>query len=151
MYKRQLPTSYSSADLPSTFSSFFSTGIQNIRDKFDQTPLQPCPLNPPSTGTPFSCFHDISETEASNTLKSMSLKSCELDPISASLFSDCLPCLLPAITDIVKVSLQTNSLPSEFKTAIVRPLLKNNLDSNDLKKLSRCPGLFGEIMACVCV
>ena len=64
----------------------------------------------------------------------MSFKSCELDPIPASLFSDCPPYLLPAITDIVKTSWCTGSFPTAFKTAIIRPSLKkNSLDSNDLK------------------
>lgn len=63
----------------------------------------------------------------------MSLTSCELDPVPASVFSQCLPQLLPVITDIVNTSLQTGSFPSAFKTAIVRPLLKkHNLDPNNL-------------------
>ena len=50
------------------------------------------------------------------------------------LASNCLPYLLPAITDIVNASLRAGSFPTAFKTAIVRPLLKkNNLDPNDLK------------------
>ena len=36
-----LPTSYSTADLPSMFSSFFSTKIQNFHEKPDETPFQP--------------------------------------------------------------------------------------------------------------
>ena len=52
----------------------------------------------------------------------------------ASLFSDCLSYLLPAIMDIINTSLRTGSFPTAFKTAIVCPLLKqNNLDPNDLK------------------
>ena len=105
-----------------------------MRDKLGQTPLQPCPPDPLFTGTPLFRFHPVSEIEASNTLKSMSLKSCQLDPIPASLFSDCLPYLLPTITDIVNTSLRTGSFPTAFKTASVRPLrTKNNLDPNDLK------------------
>ena len=50
------------------------------------------------------------------------------------LASNCLPYLLPAITDIVNASLRTGSFPTAFKTAVVRPVLKkNNLDSNDLE------------------
>ena len=108
------------------FSSFFSAKIQNMCDKLDQTPLQPCHPDPPFTGTPLSCFHPVSEMEVSNTLKSMSFKSCELGPIPASLFSDCLPYLLPAIMDIINTSLRTGSFPTAFKTPIVCPLLKKN-------------------------
>jgi hypothetical protein len=64
----------------------------------------------------------------------MALKSCELDPLPASLLSDCLEHLLPAITDIINASLLSGSVPPCFKTAIVRPLLKkSNLDPDDLK------------------
>ena len=49
-------------------------------------------------------------------------------------FSDCLPYLLPAITDIVNAPLHTGSFPTAFKTTVVRPFLKkNNLDPNGLK------------------
>ena len=78
-----LPTSYSIAELPSMFSSFFSAKIPNLRDKLDQTPLQPRPADPYFTGTPLSCFHPVSEIEVLNTLKSMSFKPCEPDPIPA--------------------------------------------------------------------
>lgn len=64
----------------------------------------------------------------------MPLKSCELDPIPASLFSACLPQILPFLTEIVNSSLTTGIFPSALKTAIVRPLLKKqNLDPNNLK------------------
>ena len=53
--------------------------------------------------------------------KSMSFRSCERNTIPASLFSDCLPYLLPAI---VNTSLCTGSFPIAFKTASVRPLQK---------------------------
>ena len=63
----------------------------------------------------------------------MSLKSCELDPIPASVFTQCLPHLLPFITDIVNTSLTTGVFPTDLKQAIVRPLLKkHNLDQNNL-------------------
>ena len=64
----------------------------------------------------------------------MSLKTCELDPLPASLYSDCLPALLPFITDIINTSLKSGTVPDSFKSAIVRPLLKkHNLDPNELK------------------
>ena len=113
------PTSYSTAELPSMFSPFFSAKIQNLRDKLDQT------------GTPLSCFYPVSEIEVSNTLKSMSVKPCELDPIPASLSSIATfyTCFLPSLA-----SLRSGSFPTTFKTAIARPLLKNdNLDSNGPK------------------
>ena len=64
----------------------------------------------------------------------MPFKTCDLDPLPHALYSDCLPHLLPFITDIINHSLKTGLVPDSFKTAIVNPLLKkHNLDANELK------------------
>ena len=129
-----LPTTFTDQELPSVFSSFFSTKIDNLRKKLDATPSQPTLSDPSFSGTPLSSFTPVSQQEVDKIIKSMSLKTCELDPIPASLYSDCLPHLLPFITDIINISLQTGTVPDIFKTALVRPLLKkHNLDPNDLK------------------
>ena len=63
----------------------------------------------------------------------MTVKSCELDPIPASLFEKSIPQLLPFITDIINTSLSTGIFPADLKKAILRPLLKkHNLDQNNL-------------------
>ena len=57
-----------------------------------------------------------------------------------SLFVECLDELLPTATHIINSPLVSGVVPPEFKTAIVKPLLKKpSLDRNNLKKLS--PGL----------
>ena len=66
-------------------------------------------------------------------MESMAFKACELDPLPASLYFDCLPQLLSFITDIINFSLTSGIVPANFKTALVRPLLKKHtLDSNML-------------------
>ena len=63
----------------------------------------------------------------------MTMKTCELDPLPASLYSECIPVFLSYITNIINTSLETGSVPDTLKSAIVRPLLKkHNLDPNDL-------------------
>ena len=93
-----LPTFYSTAELPSMVSSFFSAKIQNVCDKCDQTALQLCPPDPPFSRTLLSCFHLVTEIDVSKTLKSMSFKSCELDPIPASLLTAFHTYFLPPLT-----------------------------------------------------
>ena len=131
-----LPTTHSHEELPTVFSNYFTTKIQTLRENLDTTPCQPCPPDPPFSGSSLRTFTPISQEELLKTIRSMSLKTCELDPLPASLYSDCLPALLPFITDIINTSLKSGTVPDSFKSAIVRPLLKkHNLDPNELKKL----------------
>ena len=131
-----LPTTHSHEELPTVFSNYFTTKIQTLRENLNTTPCQPCPPDPPFSGSSLRTFTPISQEELLKTIRSMSLKTCELDPLPASLFSDCLPALLPFITDIINTSLKSGTVPDSFKSAIVRPLLKkHNLDPNELKKL----------------
>ena len=51
-------------------------------------------------------------------------KSCELDPIPTTLLKKILPNLLPTITNIINLSLQSGIFPRSWKTAKVRLVLK---------------------------
>ena len=51
-------------------------------------------------------------------------KSCELDPNSTHFLKQHLDVLIPLVTKIVNISLQTGQFPNALKSAIVRPLLK---------------------------
>jgi hypothetical protein len=128
-----LPTTFDAQDLPSAFLSFFDKKIKTLRDKLDLAPSSSCPPDPSFTGTPFSAFHSVSQDDVLKTIQSMTLKTCDLDPLPTSLYSQCLPQLLPFITDIINHSLESGSVPSSFKSAIVLPLLKKHgLDPNNL-------------------
>jgi hypothetical protein len=62
------------------------------------------------------------------------LKSCELDPIPTHILKSCLDSLLPMITAIVNKCLEESHVPTSFKTAVVRPLLKKPcLDKEEFK------------------
>ena len=66
-------------------------------------------------------------------------KTCELDPIPASLLLECIDEIAPVLTDIVNACLSTGSVPDSLKQAIVKPLKKMpSLYSNILKKLTTC-------------
>ena len=82
----------------------------------------------------FCSFEPISENDISKILKGMPPKSCELDPIPTKLLYDNLETLLPAITSLINMSLCSGIVPSDLKTAVVKPLLKKpSLDKNLLK------------------
>ena len=64
----------------------------------------------------------------------MPTKSCSLDPIPTNLTKQYLNDIIPLITRIINTSLTSGTVPSQFKQAIVTPILKKkNLDNNHLK------------------
>ena len=59
-------------------------------------------------------------------------KSCDLDPIPASIFKECKSTILPVLTNIVNMSLESASMAAALKEAMIKPKLKkDNLDSED--------------------
>ena len=47
-----------------------------------------------------------------------------LDPIPTSLLKECKSKLMPIITKIVILSMETGEMPNDFKHAVITPLLK---------------------------
>ena len=55
----------------------------------------------------------------------MATKMCEFDPISMDLLKKALPSLLTIIMSIVNTSLRDGIFATSWKTALVKPILKN--------------------------
>lgn len=71
--------------------------------------------------------------EMGQIIKDLPSKTCELDPIPTTLLKDCLDVLIRPITDIINMSIESGTVPTSFKQAIVRPLIKKDgLDKNCL-------------------
>ena len=74
-------------------------------------------------------FALTSNTELSNIVNNIVMKSCILDPLPVTLLKQHLDLLLPIILTIVNLSLESGHFPSSLKTAVLSPLLKKaNLD-----------------------
>ena len=118
--------------LINTFGRYFTDKIAKLRSGLLSTDV-----NPPVSGSyknKFVSFRTMSEEEVLKIIKSITNKSCDLDPIPTSLVLDCISVLLTPIINIVNYSLQEGSFPSCFKTAHVTPLLKKpGFDRNILK------------------
>lgn len=85
-------------------------------------------------GNQLASFSTASCDEIRKIILASPTKSCELDPLPTKLLKQCLDYLLPAITSIVNKSLSQICVPTPFKRAVVRPLLKkSNLDKEVLK------------------
>ena len=123
-----LPCSIPPADLPDSFNHFFTDRIRKIRDDLDYE-LGQLHNDPVFHGSYLSEFHSVSEASVKELISKMPQTSCELDPIPASLFNDCINELIPAITTMMNTSLATGIVPQSMKHALVKPLLKKpNLD-----------------------
>ena len=114
------------------FAVYFLEKVQNLRDNLDGVDI--CQNHYESEGSILSPFDPVSEEYVKSIILKAPLKSCDLDPISNSLFSICVDDLIPSITSIINKSLMDGSVPACFKSALVTPLLKKpTLDQNDLK------------------
>lgn len=76
------------------------TRLQTLCDNLNTLPIQPRVPDLPSFGTPLYSFRTVSQDEVIKIMKSMSFKTCELDPLPASLYLGGFPQLLPFITDL---------------------------------------------------
>ena len=54
------------------------------------------------------------------------IKSCDLDPVPASVLKQCLSQLLPVITSVVNISLESAIMPDVLKVTQIGPLLKKS-------------------------
>ena len=74
----------------------------------------------------------MSEREIESFVDKIGKKSCDLDPIPASIFKECKSTILPVLTNVVNMSLESASMPAALKEAMIKPKLKkDNLDSKD--------------------
>ena len=76
-----------------------------------------------ATVSQFSKFTSLSESDVKLLISRSSLKTCHLDPAPSKLFAQC-DALLPVITRIINLSLQSGCFPLSWKEALVHPLLK---------------------------
>ena len=117
-----LPTGKSDADLATQFSDYFTQKIEDIRasiipdgntfEFINQSPVLLRSWSPPTA------------EEVADIIRKSPNKSCPLDPLPTSLLKECLDDLLPCITEIMKQSLESGSVPTMFKMARVIPTLK---------------------------
>lgn len=130
--KVTLPNHTSPHELAQQFSSFFSSKISTIREHI---PLSVSSVESEQafTGTPLMEFESATVEEVRKVVSGAPTKSCEIDPIPTWLLKQCDE-LTPIITAIINKSMSTSQVPSNFKQAVIRPLLKKpDLDPDVLK------------------
>ena len=125
-----LPTRKSDKELADEFANFFFSKIIKIREELDHHPYISHPKSIPKS----SNFRKLEEDQVKKLVMSTKSKSCELDPILTTLLKKILCNLLPTITNIINLSLQSGIFPRSWKTSVVRPLLKKTRNGiNNIK------------------
>ena len=115
------PTHTSDEELAESFASHFQGKIDKIRELLSNKPVYSLEdLVVPELKE----FTPMSQEEVSKVISGLKSKSCKLDPIPTTILKVMLPKILPLITKIVNKSLGEGAFCREWKTAVVRPLLK---------------------------
>ena len=126
--ERLYPPVTSPEVLPSRFADYFEQKISNIRTELDlrRTEVQnPFPdSSQRHNDAQLRQFTPVTTTQLANLISKTASKSCDLDPIPATVLRECLSNLLPIITKIVNMSLTEAVVPSRLKNALLHPLLK---------------------------
>ena len=104
-----LPTNIPAAQLP-----HFTEKIKQIRQNLDNTPSPHVPTVVPDIATPFVQFSPVSEKQVHNILEKTAQKTCELDPLPASLLYENIDLLPPALTSIINRSLLSGEVPVSY-------------------------------------
>ena len=133
-----LPSSGSINELPDIFNKFFITKISQIRQKLDSDSCTDMTLTGisdiKSSDISLDTFRPATEEEVFKIISKSPKKWCASDPIPSGFLIDILPTLLPVITKIINISLETETVPRSMKKVIVSPLLKKpKLDKDVLK------------------
>ena len=119
--------------LANDIGEFFVQKIENIRSELDLSASdlhnrvfdESIALN-----ACFDSFEQLSEEDVKNLITKSNGKTSSLDPMPTSIVIQCQDVLLPVLTRMINMSLDSGVFPPEWKVADVRPLLKkSNLDT----------------------
>jgi hypothetical protein len=132
----KLPAHTSPLELAERFSSFFYEKIQKIhKDLCDSRVDHQIEKNQNSERKVKLCnFDTVTQDHVINIIRKLGTKSCSLDPMPTSVLKHCIYELADIITRLINFSLTDASVPTQFKQAVIVPLLKKpGLDVDVLK------------------
>ena len=119
------PDHHDMNSLANELGQYFTTKVETIRSQLNSFDTQ-CASIPSSTITcQLLDFDPLSEEDVQKLILDSAKKSCSLDPMPTSLMLKCQDILLPVITSLINLSLETGQFPDVGKEAIGYPLLKD--------------------------
>lgn len=144
-----MPPGKSDQILAEEFADFFLSKITKIRND-----LATCPVYSPSqiVTEQLGSFEFVSCEDVINTIKSMPTKTCENDIIPTKLLKQILDKIGSIITSIVNLSLSGGVFAKDWKSAIVRPLLKKkglDLIPKNYRPVSNLPFISKVVEKCM--
>ena len=108
--------------LTEDFASYFQGKIEKIRETLKNKPR----YNAPEIDVPrLVHLAPMAEKQVSVVIASLKSKSCELDAVPTTILKKILPDVIPLITKIANISLIDGCFCRDWKTDVVRPLLKH--------------------------
>ena len=108
---------------PNDFNAFFVENINRLKERFDDSSdYKTYDCN--SIVTRFHEFLPIDLDQTRKLIESAPNKSCDLDPIPTVIFKSFIDTIAPVVQKIINTSLDTGTVPSAYKSATVKPLLK---------------------------
>ena len=109
---------------------FFIKKVKPITNNIDQHKLQTQDsITIVQTSlTIFLSFHPAAIAQLHTMMKNSKPTSCALDTIPTSLLLEFLDDILPTLTNIINALTLSGQFPTNMKTAIVEPFLRNSFD-----------------------
>ena len=120
------PTAPSSEVLANRFADFFCQKIEAIRSDLSAryTPAANSLVDVQACSAKVTEFERMTEDQVKSLVNSCRLKTCSLDHLPASIMKDCMDVLLPILTKMINISIETANVPIQLKEAMIRPKLK---------------------------
>ena len=119
--------------LANDIGEFFVQKVENIRNELD---LSASDLHDRvfdelvALNASFDSFKQLDEEDVKHLMAKSNRKTSSLDPMPTSIVVQCQDILLPVLTRMINMSLNSGVFPAEWKVADVRPLdKKSNLDT----------------------
>ena len=137
-----LPAGLDSEVAANDIGLYFVRKVQNIQDNLSSSAEPDESFEPPSERChtdSFAQFNQLTMDDVRDIILRSAKKSCKLDPIPTSMVIHCMNELLPVITSMVNMCLQSGYFAEEWKEALVHPLPKKcglDFDFKNLRPVS---------------
>ena len=118
-----MPPAQSSMQTANDFNRFFIEKIERLKARFQENSNHSY-LDGQKLEHTMSEFQRINLEKAKRLINAAPSKTCALDPVPTHIVKSVSHTLGPVNHKIINMSLAESKVPSSFKTAIVKPLLK---------------------------
>ena len=121
--EKRYPTASSTTELTNNFADFFDRRIATVRLELSNeltSTIQSCGANEQPCHVELTEFRVVTAKEVKRFEDKIGKKSCDLDPIPASIFKECKSTVLPILTNMFYMSLQSAFFPATLKEAMIK-------------------------------